>query len=113
MNGPFVFQKEKAKVYIDDKYHHATEPSIRPKSNGDGLGGGQKTASATSAAAAGGPSNDEGTTTAAVASKAVASKASTLVRKDNANQGMSAHQPKSGSDAEQQSYGKDIKDIPR
>ena len=112
MNGPFVFQKEKAKVYIDDKYHHATEPSIRPKSNGDGLGGGQKTASATSAAA-GGPSNDEGTTTAAVASKAVASKASTLVRKDNANQGMSAHQPKSGSDAEQQSYGKDIKDIPR
>ena len=107
MNGPFVFQKEKAKVYIDDKYHHATEPSIRPKSTGDGLGGGgQKIASATSAA--GGPSNDEGTTTAAVASKA-----STLVRKDNANQGMSAHQPKSGSDAEQQSYGKDIKDIPR
>lgn len=107
---PFFFfpkelKKEKAKVYIDDKYHHAAEPSIRPKSNGDGLGGGQKTASATSAA--GGPSNDEGTTAA------VASKASTLVRKDNANQGMSAHQPKSGSDAEQQSYGKDIKDIPR
>ena len=105
MNGPFVFQKEKAKVYIDDKYHHATEPSIRPKSNGEGLGGGQKTASATSAA--GGPSNDGGTTAA------VASKASTLVRKDNANQGMSAHQPKSGSEAEQQSYGKDIKDIPK
>ena len=106
MNGPFVFQKEKAKVYIDDKYHHATEPSIRPKSNGEGLGGGQKTASATSAA--GGPSNDGGTTAA------VASKASTLVRKDNANQGMSAHQPKSKlTDAEQQSYGKDIKDIPR
>ena len=101
MNGPFVFQKEKAKVYIDDKYHHATEPSIRPKSNGEGLGGGQKTS------AAGGPSNDEGTTAA------VASKASTLVRKDNANQGMSAHQPKSGSEAEQQSYGKDIKDIPK
>ena len=107
MNGSFVFQKEKAKVYIDDKYHHATEPSIRPKSNGDGLGGGQKTASATSASAAGGPSNDEGTNTAAVASKA-----STLVRKDNANQGMSANQPKSDSDVEG-SYGKDIKDIPR
>ena len=106
MNGPFVFQKEKAKVYIDDKYHHATEPSIRPKSNGDGLGGGQKTATASATSAAGGPSNDEGTTAA------VASKASTLVRKDNANQGMSAHQPKSDSDAEA-SYGKDIKDIPR
>ena len=27
----WTFQKEKVKVYIDEKYHHATDPSIRPK----------------------------------------------------------------------------------
>ena len=26
-----ALQKEKVKVYIDEKYHHAAEPSIRPK----------------------------------------------------------------------------------
>ena len=40
-----LFQKEKVKVYIDEKYHHATEPSIRPKPKLEGgpqpgIGGG-------------------------------------------------------------------------
>ena len=26
----YILQKEKVKVYIDEKYHHATDPSIRP-----------------------------------------------------------------------------------
>jgi organic anion transporter 3A len=30
-----VPQREKVKVYIDEKYHHATDPSIRPKHNQD------------------------------------------------------------------------------
>ena len=89
-----LLQKEKVKVYIDEKYHHATDPSIRPKSNADGGQAGSNAAAATS--------NDDGTA-------AVASKASTLVRKDNANQ----NEPKSSGDVEEQSYGKDIKDIPR
>ena len=89
-------QKEKVKVYIDEKYHHATDPSIRPKSNADG----DKSAPAATGTSAGiepRTPNDE----------AAASKASTLVRKDAPNE------PKSGGDGEEQSYGKDIKDIPR
>ena len=100
-------QKEKVKVYIDDKYHHATDPSIRPKSNADtNLGGQSKTATSATSGTGGQQclsSNDDG-------SAPVASKASTLVRKDNSNQG---NEPKSNVDVEEQSYGKDIKDIPR
>lgn len=72
-------QKEKVKVYIDEKYHHATDPSIRPKDkDGQPLGGAQEAVS---------PS----------------SKASTLVRKESTSEEKKA----------EDTYGKDIKDIPR
>ena len=71
-------QKEKVKVYLDEKYHHASDPSIRPKDT--------KTNN----------TNGENPT----------SKASTLVRKE------SLSQEKSDKTSEN-TYGKDIKDIPR
>ena len=69
-------QKEKVKVYIDEKYHHAMDPSIRPKGN----------------------LTNAGPTTS--------SKASTLVK---------TTEPKMTENEEElgNTYGKDIKDIPR
>ncbi len=35
-------QKEKVKVYIDEKYHHATDPSIRPKPKAEAAANGER-----------------------------------------------------------------------
>lgn len=87
-------QKEKVKVYIDEKYHHATDPSIRPKENKD--------------ASAGVSSGQSGATEVQQQqqpTESPTSRASTLVRKES-----------TGGDAsgvKEDTYGKDIKDIPR
>lgn len=77
-------QKEKVKVYLDEKYHHASDPSIRPKEN-KGLNAGN------------GGLNQANPS----------SKASTLVRKES----IAEKDPKALEEAD--TYGKDIKDIPR
>jgi len=98
---PFFFfpkelKKEKVKVYIDEKYHHATDPSIRPpKKQGAKSNGSTPAVSKSStldnqiAAAALKRRNDE-----AVA--AVAAKAAEAAAEEEGN-----------------AYGKDIKDIPK
>ena len=90
---PFFFfpkelKKEKVKVYLDEKYHHASDPSIRPKDN-KGL----------NSAGAGGPTQAN-----------PSSKASTLVRKESI--AAEKKDPKALEEASD-TYGKDIKDIPR
>lgn len=93
----FVFQKEKVKVYIDEKYHHAMDPSIRPHKNklpkiANPLGPGTET-------------NVDGIDTLPAGNSAPSSekpsRSSTLVRQVSDEGG-------SGNN-----YGKDIKDIPR
>jgi len=95
---PFFFfpkelKKEKVKVYIDDKYHHATEPSIRPKPK---IGGpGQPGGAANPADVPDHPSSSRTTTLSA-----------------NARQMTSASKAASTNNLNN-NYGKDIKDIPR
>ena len=89
---PFFFfpkelKKEKVKVYLDEKYHHASDPSIRPKDN-KGLN-----------SAGAGPTQAN-----------PSSKASTLVRKESI--AAEKKDPKALEEASD-TYGKDIKDIPR
>ena len=93
----FHFQKEKIKVYIDEKYHHAYDPSIRPSTTKRPITNPLTTTTYEGAA--------PGAIVPAPGSAPPSekpSRASTLVRqatKDEAD-------PKSN-------YGKDIKDIPR
>ena len=70
-----ILQKEKVKVYLDEKYHHASDPSIRPKE----------------------------TTKQSTNTEQNVSKASTLVRKESISENKNT----------EDTYGKDIKDIPR
>jgi len=87
LNDFFPLQKEKVKVYIDEKYHHATDPSIRPKPK---EGGAIVPADGQAASGVRRPS-----------ASAPVSKSASL---------------KSGAvapNADSDNYGKDIKDIPR
>ncbi len=81
-----ILQKEKVKVYIDEKYHHATDPSIRPKET-KSLG------------------NNEATSPS--------SKASTLVRKDSSRPATAANTASDAEEGKAADYGKNLKDIPR
>ena len=97
-------QKEKVKVYIDEKYHHASDPSIRPKhkekdyqpgSNPNTL----KNADPNAIQTVGGNNANNANSLRANSLKANSlkanSRASTLTRQQDDN------------------YGKDIKDIPK
>jgi len=91
-----IFQKEKVKVYIDEKYHHAMDPSIRPNKN--------KMPKVASTLGAGNENNLDGIdgppTGNSLPPSEKHSRASTLVRDIS-------EESKPGND-----YGKDIKDIP-
>ena len=87
-------QKEKVKVYLDEKYHHASDPSIRPKENK----GSNKDAGKDGASSQNGGLNPANPS----------SKASTLVRKESIK---AEKDPKESPESD--TYGKDIKDIPR
>jgi hypothetical protein len=90
----FAFQKEKVKVYIDEKYHHAMDPSIRPHKN-----------KLSKKSNSGNETNIDGIDTLPTGNSAPPSekpsRASTLVRQ-------MSEEGNSGNN-----YGKDIKDIPR
>ncbi len=97
---PFFFfpkelKKEKVKVYIDEKYHHATDPSIRPKHK-DQDGSGKQDGGVDSIQPASSQPQPAGQSHSAPVSRSATLKSGT------ASVGPGADD-----------YGKDIKDIPR
>ena len=90
-------QKEKVKVYIDEKYHHATDPSIRPPKKA----GGASTRGSTPAVSKSSTLDNQMRASSAPKAAAVA----------NAAAAAAAHDAEEA--AAETTYGKDIKDIPK
>ena len=93
-------QKEKVKVYIDEKYHHATDPSIRPPKKA----GGASTRGSTPAVSKSSTLDNQMRASSAPKAAAVANAAAAAAA-------AAAHDAEEA--AAETTYGKDIKDIPK